>query len=166
MRLGQGEAWSGSRHDGLQFVAVSHGVMDGAYSDDEIDRLLLTGELVAYGNHEDGLFPAGDVGLAAVTELFLIGAGQVEDALDAGGSLDDAVRPLTAALLGMAGRGQGPDVVSLGRLWAIKEYAKGIRPLVDLDPKVVAAQVYDDLVAVERSREPSRAATPVLRTLH
>lgn len=165
LRLGRGAAWIGSRHDGMMFVVVSPDVRDGAYGDAEIDRLLESGHIVAYGSLEEGLFPAGEIGLPAATELFIIGAGQVEEAIEAGISLSTAVRPITAALLGVATVQQGPDLVSLGRLWALQEYARGVRPLVDLDPKAVAGQVYADLVATERRQAP-KGAVPAMRVLH
>lgn len=164
LRLGQGAAWSGSRHDGSLFVAVSPDVHDGAYSDDQLDRLLSGGHVVLYGTLDEGLLPAGEIGLAAATELFIIGAGQIEEAIESGESISKAANPITACLVGRPARGQGPDITSLGRLWALTEYARGVRPLVDLDPKEVAAQVFADLVKAERPG--AGAEAPGLRRLH
>ena len=164
LRLGQGAAWCGSRHDGSLFVTVSTEVHDGAYSDAELDRLLEDGKVVRYGTLDEGLLPAGEIGLAAATELFIIGAGQIEEAVDTGESISKAANPITAMLVGRPARAQGPDIVSLGRMWALTEYARGVRPLVDLDPKEVAAQVFADLVKAERPG--AGAGAPGLRTLH
>ena len=163
LRLGHGGAWTGSRHEGSLFVAVG-AVEDGDYSDEEIDRLIEDGLIVVYGTVLDGLYPASEIGSAAACELFRLGAAEVAAAIDADRPLASVILPLNLALCGRGVLEQGPDLMSLGRLWALSEYARGVQPTRDLDPLQVGMDAYRDLVATE---SPAGSANPpALRVLH
>ena len=164
LRYGHGGAWTGSRHEGSLFVAVT-AVPDGDYADDEIDRLIEEGRLVVYGTTIDGLFPASEIGPAAARELFRLGATEVAAAIEAGRALAGVVMPLSLSLCGQPVVEQGPDLMSLGRLWALTEYARGVQPLRELDPDAVADEAYAKLLLAETPAG-SAAYAPALRTLH
>jgi hypothetical protein len=164
LRLGHGGAWTGSRHEGSLFVAIGS-VNDGDYSDDLLDDLIGEGRVVVYGTAMDGLFPASEIGRAAACELFRLGAAEVAAAIDERRNLASVLSPLELSLGGQPVMEQGADFMSLGKLWALAEYARGVQPLRDLDPEQVASQVYGKLLVSETPAGYAAEASG-LRQLH
>jgi len=150
--MGQVVAWQGSRHDGKLFVVVDQGLEEGAYCDEEVDKLVDKGSIVEFGNSVEGLLPASEIGHKAATELFLLGASYMADAVERKDSLTSEVNQLARAHLGHGGADQGADFVALGRLWALTEFAKGLKPFVDFDAHEIANVVYQDVLQSESPR--------------
>ena len=165
LKKGQGAAWTGSRHEGSLFVVVSPTVDDGGYSDEEIDALLEAGAIVKYFDQDDGFKPAREIGVTAAIELFVLGAAQVDGALTRNEALSEVVNPLSLTHLGRPTREQGADFMSLGRIWALMERAKGLKPFEVFNAREIGKVVFDDVIAADQQPHQAKRG-PELRRLH
>lgn len=140
-----------SVYGAARFICGPDGVDDDFFPDDDIARMLLSGEAVQYAARDGRILPASAITEDAAINLFMGGAAEVEDPVVNGREAETlaAVSSLMGVFLGVPTTPGVVDFRSAGKLWALTGYALRKEYLYERDPAEDAKRLYEGALAAE-----------------